>query len=82
MPVTKNIAFTLLIKVDGRLREFNFRKRNDESYDGDISDERGTRYFFKMRKQEGGWSMEGVALPGWLEASQSRIEEALSQHDR
>src|SRR3990170_6354100 len=29
MPVTRNIAFTLLIKVNGKLREFNFLKRGE-----------------------------------------------------
>lgn len=79
MPVIKNIAFTLLIKIKGRLREFNFRKRSDDIFDGDISDERGTRYFFKMRKREETWKMEGLELPTWLTESEIQVIEALDK---
>ena len=73
MPTTKNIAFTSLIKVNGRLREFNFRKRSEDVYDGDIGDERGTRYFFRMLKQEDGWKINGTGLPDWIVNSEAMI---------
>jgi hypothetical protein len=66
MDFKKNIAFTSLIKINGRLREFNFRKRGSSYYDGDTSDERGNRLFFKMEKEEGSWKINHTGLPAWL----------------
>jgi hypothetical protein len=77
MSVTKNIAFTLLIKINGRLREFNFRKRGETYYDGDTNDERGTRYFFKLEKDNENRKLTGPALPSWLTESESLINEAI-----
>lgn len=56
----KNIQFTKLVKVDGQLREFNFRKvnaHNDERFTVDVSDDRGRRIIFNMRKEEGQWKI-------------------------
>lgn len=65
MDYKKNIAFTSLIKINGRLHKFNFRKRGSY-YDGDTSDERGSRLFFKMEKAEGSWKINHTDLPPWL----------------
>ena len=54
----RNIQFTKLIKAEGRLREFNFRKVNgllEELFTVDVSDDRGNRIMFKMQKQGNEW---------------------------
>ncbi|MDB5193121.1 MAG: hypothetical protein JWQ96_2684 [Segetibacter sp.] len=66
----KNIQFTKLVKADGRLREFNFRKvngKNEGRFTVDVGDDRGNRIIFNMRKTEGGWELiTGDPLPTWI----------------
>jgi len=81
MSFPKNIAFTSLIKINGRLREFNFRKRGTLQYDTDTNDERGNRYFFKMIKQEDGWKISDAGLPGWLMESEALIAAAIEKEE-
>ena len=81
MPFPKNIAFTSLIKINGRLREFNFRKRGTSQYDTDTNDERGNRYFFKMLKQEDGWKITDAGLPNWLMESEALIAGAIEKEE-
>jgi hypothetical protein len=76
MPFPKNIAFTLLIKINGRLREFNFRQRGTLLYDTDTTDERGNRIFFKMEKLEESWKISDTSLPGWIVESENLIADA------
>ena len=80
MITATNIAFTLLIKIKGRQREFNFRKRSDSNYDTDTNDELGNRYIFRMEKSEGTWKINGRLLPDWLMESEVLISEALDKH--
>jgi hypothetical protein len=82
MTFTKNIAFTLLIKINGRLHEFNFRKRGEIFYDADTNDERGNRYFFKMVKQEEGWKLTSDELPRWLTDNEALIQAALIKKEQ
>ena len=65
----KNVQFTKLIKVNGRLREFNFRKPNnsDQSpFSIDVIDEWGSRVMFHMKKAEGEWKLVQPDLPKWI----------------
>ena len=66
----KNIQFSKLVKCDGRLREFNFRKvngLNDELFTVDVSDDRGNRIMFKMHKEGHGWALQsGTPVPDWV----------------
>ena len=51
----KNIQFTKLVKAEGRLREFNFRKQNkleDSVFTVDVSDDRGNRIIFSMKRRQ------------------------------
>lgn len=77
MAIATNITFTLLIKINGKLREFNFRKRSDLIYDTDTNDERDSRYTFRMEKVEARWKITGKNLPAWLLESEGLIEQAL-----
>lgn len=69
----RNIHFTKLLKADGRLREFNFRKlsgdKNENLFSVDVSDDRGNRIIFKMSKpsEAGGWTiLPDQKLPEWI----------------
>ena len=83
----KNIQFTKLVKVDGRLREFNFRKLggpNEGIFTVDVSDDRGNRILFRMKKEEdGNWKILPQPLPNWVVEKEAvfhdLIEEELSR---
>ncbi|MGV3766817.1 MAG: hypothetical protein ACO1NW_11870 [Chitinophagaceae bacterium] len=78
MPVQKIVHFSILIKIDGRLREFNFRKRSESQYDGDTSDERGNRCTFKWHNQGEDWILEpdSKEQPSWIKNNVTVIKEA------
>jgi len=80
MITATNIAFTLLIKINGKQREFNFRKRKDNNYDTDTNDEHGNRYTFRMEKDGEAWKIIGKGLPPWLMESEGFINDALIKH--
>jgi hypothetical protein len=82
MDFKKNIAFTSLVKIGGRLCEFNFRKRGSSHYDVDASDDRGNRHFFKMEKLEGSWKIPGTGVPDWLLKNETLINDAIEKEDQ
>jgi len=66
---TKNIQFTKLIKANGRLKEFNFRKLNDHKegmFTVDVVDERDSRIFFSIQKIDNNWKIITQPLPQWV----------------
>jgi len=74
------VQFSLLIKLDGRLREFNFRKiRNSEveTFSVNVCNERGDRIFFDMKKQDSSWDFTPSNLPGWIEQNKKVIRQAV-----
>jgi hypothetical protein len=82
----RNIQFTKLIKAEGRLREFNFRKVNglhEELFTVDVSDDRGNRIMFKMRKEGNEWLIiTEQPLPDWIRNNSSRYNEAIEEELR
>jgi hypothetical protein len=82
----RNIQFTKLIKADGRLREFNFRKVNglrEELFTVDVSDDRGNRIMFKMHKEGGDWFIRSEQpLPDWVENSTAKFNESIEEELR
>src|SRR5882757_4832154 len=65
----RNIQFTKLVKAEGRLREFNFRKSNglqEGLFTVDVSDDRGNRIVLKMEKEDGQWKIIKQQLPAWI----------------
>lgn len=81
----KNIQFTKLLKADGRLREFNFRKSNglqEGLFTVDVSDDRGNRIIFQMQREDGVWKILKQQLPPWIWSNEPNfhtlIEEELS----
>lgn len=79
----RNIQFSKLIKAEGRLREFNFRKVNglhEELFTVDVSDDRGNRVMFKMRKEDNEWLIIAEQpIPDWIRTSISRFNEAIEE---
>jgi hypothetical protein len=81
MEFKKNIAFTSLIRVGGRLSEFNFRKRGEADYDVDTSDERGNRLFLKVQLQSSDWKITNTGLPAWLMKCEEEIGEVIRNEE-
>jgi hypothetical protein len=82
----RNIQFTKLIKAEGRLREFNFRKVNglhEELFTVDVSDDRGNRLMFKMTKEGNGWLIgTDQSLPEWIKINNPKFNEAIEEELR
>ncbi|MEO5562357.1 MAG: hypothetical protein ABIR18_02955 [Chitinophagaceae bacterium] len=78
---TKLIQFSLLIQVNGRQREFNFRQRSVDHYDGNTTDERGDRYYFKLVMERGEWIFADKDLPPWLKEFESHVGQAIVQNN-
>lgn len=83
----KMIHFSRLVKIEGRLREFNFRKNNNLGnyvFDGDTADDRGNRLFFRLSKDSGDWELSSAqSLPDWIAGNQellvSELEEGVNE---
>ena len=78
----KNIQFTKLIKVDGRLKEFNFRKPNGKEeglFTVDVIDERGTRIIFNMEKTDSTWKIINPQLPDWVMKTEHAFHEIINE---
>lgn len=85
MTFLKNIVFTHLIKINGSLKEFNFRKSNAGSsavFTVDTIDRNGTRIVFHMQSNGNTWKILEQDVPLWImdeeDALHSSIEKELS----
>ena len=78
----KNIQFSKVLKADGRMREFNFRKPNglqEGLFTVDVSDDRGNRIVFKMQKEEGEWKIVPQPLPAWILENESVFQDMIKE---
>ncbi len=78
----KNIQFTKLIKAEGRVREFNFRKPNglEESLTTvDVSDDRGLRIIFHMKKEASAWKIVTQNIPQWVLQLEEKFNELIEE---
>lgn len=78
----KNIQFTRLVKADGRLREFNFRKLNgikEDIFTVDVSDDRGNRILFRMQKVDNTWKIIQQPLPEWIWKNESIFHDLIEE---
>ncbi len=74
------VQFSLLIKLDGRLREFNFRKISNaevDTFSVNVCNERGDRIFFDLKKLESSWDFTPSNLPSWIEQNKKVIRQAV-----
>ena len=87
---SRNIQFTRLLKVDGRLKEFNFRKPNNREeslFTVDTAEEYGSRIIFQMQRLNAAWKIiPHPELPGWIleceNAFSDLIEQELGRSDQ
>jgi len=78
----RNIQFTKLLKVNGQLKEFNFRKanpNNDGIFSVDVSDDRGNRVMLQMQKDEGTWKIITPGLPKWVQEKEAVFNEVIEE---
>ena len=78
----KNIQFTKLIKVDGKLKEFNFRKPNGKQeglFTVDVIDERGNRIIFNMEKIDQHWKIITREIPSWVLDSENNFHDLIEE---
>jgi hypothetical protein len=82
----KNIQFTKVLKAEGRMREFNFRKPNGREQaltTVDVSDDRGHRIIFHMQKDESGnWKILPQPLPAWIIQLEPKFSELIEEELR
>ena len=83
MNTVKNLQFTKLYKVDGYLKEFNFRKSNatpQGRFSVDSVDARGNRIMFFMEKDDSGtWKInQEEELPNWILEQEPNLQEAIA----
>jgi hypothetical protein len=82
----RNIQFTRLVKAEGRLREFNFRKfrgeGNEWMFSIDVADDRGNRIIFTMKKEGDGWKIVSGKWPAWIISNESVFHELIEEELR
>lgn len=79
----RNIQFTKLIKANGQLREFNFRRisgSKDVVFSVDVNDERGNRRMFKMQKAHDHWKiLAEEQFPDWIINNEETLNEVIEE---
>jgi len=78
----KNIQFTKVIKAEGRMREFNFRKPNGREQalcTVDVSDDRGHRIVFHMQKDDASWKILPQQLPSWINQLEKNFSDLIEE---
>jgi hypothetical protein len=78
----KNIQFTRLIKCDGQLKEFNFRKPNgriEGPFTVDVIDTGNKRIIFNMEMADTAWKITTGELPGWIMQSETVFHEIIEE---
>ena len=76
----KNVQFSKLVKTDGRLREFNFRKSNPAGnilFFVDVTDDRSNRIIFQMHKDNDFWKIQPQLLPDWIVKNEDKFHELI-----
>jgi len=76
----KNIQFSKLVKTEGRLREFNFRKSNPNGkvlFFVDVTDDRSNRIIFQMIKDNESWKIQPQLLPDWIVKNENKFHELI-----
>ncbi|HEX2532232.1 MAG TPA: hypothetical protein VHK69_00775 [Chitinophagaceae bacterium] len=83
---SRNVAFTRLVKVSGRLREFNFRKvavqSDDPYFHVDVSDDRGNRIQFSMGRKDNTWTIREESIPQWVKETEPELQQVIAENDR
>lgn len=78
----RNIQFTRLIKCDGQLKEFNFRKPNGKQegpFTVDVIDAKANRIIFNMEMQDNNWKITTADVPTWVMQSEHDFHEIIEE---
>jgi hypothetical protein len=78
----KNVQFTKVLKAEGRMREFNFRKPNGREQalcTVDVSDDRGHRIIFNMQKGDNSWKIMPQPLPVCVTQLENKLSELIEE---
>ena len=78
----KNIQFSKLLKLNGQLKEFNFRKSNaspEGLFTVDLLDDRGNRIIFYMENHEQEWISVTKNLPQWIQDIIPQLNEIIQE---
>jgi hypothetical protein len=79
----KNVQFTKVLKAEGRMREFNFRKPNGREQalcTVDVSDDRGQRIIFNMQKDDSNtWKIVPQPLPAWITQLEKKLSDLIEE---
>jgi hypothetical protein len=79
----KNVQFTKVLKAEGRMREFNFRKPNGREQalcTVDVSDDRGQRIIFTMQKDDhNSWKILPQPLPVWITQLENKLSDLIEE---
>lgn len=79
---TRNVHFTKLVKIADRLREFNFRRvpdANEQLFHVDVSDDRGNRIVFRLRKADNHWQIVEQSLPQWIYSTEKILSAVITE---
>jgi hypothetical protein len=71
-----------MLKADGRLREFNFRKLTglqEGIFTVDVVDDRGNRIMFRMQKEENAWRIIPQPMPDWIVKSERQLHDLIEE---
>ncbi len=82
MHFNKIIQFSRQLKAGNRQREFNFKKlknTDDEQFTVNVSDERGDRIVFAMKKEEDKWHISPAQLPTWILQSEVKLHQVIEE---
>ena len=80
MQFVRMVQFTRLVKINGRLREFNFRKiksPDEEVFTVNVCNDRGDRIIFGMKKKDNTWKILGERLPDWITQGEQELGAAI-----
>lgn len=78
----RNIQFTRLIKCDGQLKEFNFRKPNGKQegpFTVDVIDAKANRIIFNMEMIDNNWKITTADVPTWVMQSEHAFHEIIEE---
>ena len=85
-PYVKNLQFSKLVKLGGRVREFNFRKHSDNNgevvFSIDVCDNRNNRITFHMHQKETAWKIVPELLPEWILESEDNFNQLIEEELR
>jgi hypothetical protein len=80
--VIRNVQFTRLMKVEGKFREFNFRKmgiNSEGQFTVDTADDRGNRIVFAMSKDNDTWKFINTNFPVWISQNETKLHEIIEE---